>query len=238
MCQLLGVSSNKEVNINLSLKEFKHRGVANPHGWGFAFLENKNWCVIKKHTSLANEYVGVSPFNFRSKTIIGHVRLASCGEKIHKNTHPFNFDNWAFAHNGTLREFKNLILDKYKPIGNTDSEHAFCYLLSEIYQSPANVVEIIKTETVKIKKQGNFNFLLSDGKFLYAHGDNSLFYVQRKTPFGSVTLIDDEYEVNLSEIKSQDECAVVVATKPLTKGEEWVKISGLKIFKDGVLCQV
>ena len=36
MCQLLGLSSNKEVDIQLSLREFSHRGKKNRHGWGFA----------------------------------------------------------------------------------------------------------------------------------------------------------------------------------------------------------
>jgi predicted glutamine amidotransferase len=39
MCQLLGLSSNKEVDIQFSLKEFKKRGRKNPHGWGFAFFQ-------------------------------------------------------------------------------------------------------------------------------------------------------------------------------------------------------
>lgn len=39
MCQLLGVCSNKEVDVQFSLKEFQYRGKINNHGWGFAFLK-------------------------------------------------------------------------------------------------------------------------------------------------------------------------------------------------------
>ncbi len=238
MCQLLGVSSNKNVNINFSLREFKHRGESNHHGWGFAFLENNDWKIIKEPYSLKNEDITQEKFRFKSKIIIGHVRLASCGEKIHKNTHPFIIENRVFAHNGTVKDVKNdknFFLVNLKPEGDTDSEYAFCYLLEKIKLNPSEEIQIIKNEADKIKKYGKFNFLMSDGKMLYAYGDDSLYYVQRKSPFESVRLKDDQYEVNLSEIKDPDEEAVIIATEPLTVNENWIKISGLKIFKDGKL---
>ncbi|RCK75111.1 MAG: hypothetical protein IGBAC_1247 [Ignavibacteriae bacterium] len=37
MCQLLGVCSNKYVDIAFSLREFSKRGKSNPHGFGFVF---------------------------------------------------------------------------------------------------------------------------------------------------------------------------------------------------------
>lgn len=233
MCQLLGISANRDIDIDFSLKEFSHRGKSNPHGWGFAFLKNKKWEIIKKETSLAYEDITQEQFRFKSKIIIGHVRLASCGASKHENTHPFNIENWVFAHNGTIREFEKFPLGIWKPKGKTDSEHVFCYLFEKINSNPSQVVEILKEEAEKIKKHGKFNFLLSDGDILYAYGDDSLYYVQRKAPFQFARLQDEEYEVNLAEIKAPDEKAILVATEPLTSNEKWQKFSGLKIFKDG-----
>lgn len=235
MCQLLGISANKEVDISLSLREFRHRGEENYHGWGFAFLENMKWEVIKKPSSLANEDINKNIFCFKSKIIIGHVRLASCGSQVHKNTHPFAMSNWAFAHNGTVKDIKKIHLNKFYPLGDTDSEYAFCYILEKLQSiTSSQVAKIISEEAMKIKNYGRFNFIMSDGKRIYAYGDDSLYYVERKAPFNSIRLIDDQYEVNLSDIKAPDEKAVIVATKPLTKNENWIKISGLKIFENGM----
>jgi len=238
MCQLLGLSSNKNVDIQLSLREFRHRGKRNPHGWGFAFYLDNEWKIIKKPKSLAYEDIESQEFKFKSKIIIGHVRLASCGKKSHLNTHPFKQDKWVFAHNGTVKDImkeEKFQLSKLKPSGETDSEYAFCYLLEKIGQEKDinKIAEILQREAEKIKKYGRFNFLLSDGKILYAYGDDELFFVKREAPFQEVTLKDDEYTLHLAEIKSSDEKAILIATEPFTKNESWPKISGLKMFKKG-----
>lgn len=237
MCELLGVSANQPVNIQFSLREFRHRGIVHYHGWGFAFFEENVWKIIKKPESLYNENIQEKHFKFKSKIIIGHVRLASCGNQVHENTHPFNIERWAFAHNGTISEIinhTNFTLGKWKPEGETDSEYAFRYLLHKLEENFfTNTEKVIEKEAEKIKKHGKFNFLLSDGEKLYAYGDTSLFYVKRKSPFQFATLRDDQYEVHLGEIKKHDEKAIVIATEPLTTNENWIKISGLKIFKDG-----
>ncbi len=239
MCQLLGLSSNKRVDIHFSLGEFRHRGKQNYHGWGFAFYQDEDWNVIKEPRPLSNEDVKGKRFQFRSKIIVGHVRLASCGNQIHQNTHPFKINRWVFAHNGTVRtimskpEFR---LGCNKPKGQTDSEYAFCYLLEKINNESGNIRETLQAEARKIKQHGHFNFLLSDGETLFAYGDNSLYFVQRKAPFDTVTLRDEQYSVDLNEIKDPDEKAVLITTEPLTENEDWKPIVGIKIFRDGEEC--
>lgn len=235
MCQLLGVCSNKQVNIDFSLKEFQERGDNNPHGFGFAFYINGEWVIHKRPTSLSQEDIQQKDFRHKSKIIIGHVRLASCGNQVHKNTHPFQNGNWVFAHNGTVIDIKNKELNKYKPEGETDSEYAFCYLLDK-FENKSNIVDIaniLSLESREISKLGKFNFLLSDGETLFAFGDNALFFTERKSPFQVVTLKDKGYSCHLNEIKDPDEKAIIVATEPLTKEERWHPIKGLKIFKGG-----
>ena len=238
MCQLLGLSSNREVDIQLSLREFRHRGKSNPHGWGFAFIKNGKWELMKEPRSLELENVKNEQFQFKSKFVVGHVRRASCGKKTHQNTHPFQRGQWIFAHNGTVRPIKNnteFVLTKFHPEGQTDSEYAFCYLLEKIgsEKDTGKIKAILETESGKIKRNGYFNFLLCNSKVLFAFGDDSLYFVHRKSPFQEVTLINADYSINLNEIKTPDERAILIATKPLTKGENWSKIIGLKVFKDG-----
>jgi glutamine amidotransferase len=140
------------------------------------------------------------------------------------------------AHNGTVRKIiqkPEFMLGSFKPCGETYSEYAFCYLLDKIRDKPDDIKEVLKTEAQKIKYYGKFNFLLSDGETLFAHGDNSLYFVQRKFPFDTVTLKYEQYSVNLGEIKNKDEKAIIIATEPLTENEDWKKIVGIKIFKAG-----
>lgn len=183
-----------------------------------------------------NEDIKHKDFRFISKIIIGHIRLASCGRIAHRNTHPFIRGGWAFAHNGTVTRMKNeseFALSVFKPLGDTDSEYAFCYLLERIVAEPENIREVLERECKKIKQFGKFNFLMSDGYSLYAYGDDSLYYTVRKTPFNHVKLIDLDFELNLAEIKKPDEKACIIATEPLTYEEDWLKIEALKIFRDG-----
>ncbi|MEO0288883.1 MAG: class II glutamine amidotransferase [candidate division WOR-3 bacterium] len=234
MCQLLGICANKEVDIQFSLKEFQYRGKKNKHGWGFAFFKNGKWEILKKPDSLEKEDIKEQKFTFKSGIIIGHVRLASCGDQNYGNTHPFKMDNWAFAHNGTVK-IDNLHLKILKPKGKTDSEHIFCYLMEKIQNKTTEIEKILEKESDEIKRYGRLNFLISDGKKLYAYGDDSLFYTQRKAPFKLVKLKDVQYEMNLADIKSQDEKAIIIATERLTEKENWHRITGLKVFENGEL---
>jgi len=71
----------------------------------------------------------------KGKIIISHVRWASKGDVAYHNTHPFVRElfgrEWIFAHNGTIiRELPNPRF--YEPIGETDSEKAFCIILDHL----------------------------------------------------------------------------------------------------------
>ncbi|MEN3058828.1 MAG: class II glutamine amidotransferase [Candidatus Methanosuratincola petrocarbonis] len=242
MCQLLGVCSNKKVDVLLSLRGFKHRGEYNPHGWGFAFAgDGGEWDLIKKPSSLAREPNVEENFRkYKSKIIIGHVRHASCGNQTHENTHPFKIGEWVFAHNGTVTRIMSLpdfSLNELRPQGKTDSEYAFCYLLEKIgkRKNIEKIAEILTSESEKIRAcgPGSFNYLLSNGDVLFAYGDDRLHFVKREPPFLQVALRDEEYSVDLGEIKDRDERAILVATEPLTKDEKWEKFSGLRVFSDG-----
>ncbi len=240
MCQLIGLSSNKKVDIKLSLKEFRHRGRNNPHGWGLAFYENEknNWKILKRASSLTKENIEEEKFNFKSKIIIGHVRLASCGGISHENTHPFSKENWVFAHNGTVSRIKSMqefSLKYFTPEGETDSEYAFLYLLEKVknLNELNSIFNLLENESKKIKAHGRFNFLMSNGKVLFAFGDDSLYFVSRKAPFDKIKLRNEDLDVDLNEIKDPDEQVVLIATEPLTENEEWERIIGLRVFKDG-----
>jgi len=70
----------------------------------------------------------VQDYSIKSEIVIAHVRKANRGRICLKNTHPFARElwsqTWSFAHNGQLRGTKQRPLERFLPVGTTDSEHA------------------------------------------------------------------------------------------------------------------
>ncbi|WP_198511689.1 class II glutamine amidotransferase, partial [Bacillus subtilis] len=40
--------------------------------------------------------------------------------------------NWTYAHNGQLRGYRQLETGTFRPVGETDSEKAFCWILHQL----------------------------------------------------------------------------------------------------------
>ena len=78
----------------------------------------------------------------RSAVVLAHVREASVGPVLPENTHPFLFDRWLFAHNGTVARFRDVPavrgaleaeIDhdlRLEIRGDTDSERVFYLFLT------------------------------------------------------------------------------------------------------------
>jgi predicted glutamine amidotransferase len=87
-----------------------------------------------------------------------------------------------FTHNGDLPGIErsvNLAFDRYRPVGTTDSENAFCALLErigELWNSsslPPPVdkrLSVVSQFAADLRKLGPANFLYADGESLFAHG--------------------------------------------------------------------
>ena len=146
-----------------------------------------------------------------------------------------------FAHNGDLKDFNPPLHGHFRPVGNTDSELAFCWLMQELAKSHAGVPSVeeltltLRELVPQIAKHGTFNFLLSNGQALWAHASTKLFYLVREYPFSEVHLKDEDVKVDLAELNGRDDRLAIVVTEPLTINEAWTPIaaSELKVFVDG-----
>ena len=80
----------------------------------------------------------VQALPIKSRAVVSHIRQANRGCVSLENTHPFTRELWGrvwtFAHNGQLKGVKDRMLTFYEPVGTTDSEHAFCWLLQQLSQ--------------------------------------------------------------------------------------------------------
>lgn len=242
---------NVPTDILFSFAGFAKRGGGTgPHsdGWGLAFYEGRAARIFLEprpsHDSpLANF---LRTHSIKTELAIAHIRRKTRGGVSLANTHPFSRElwgrSWVFAHNGTVRRVPRRRLDRYNPIGTTDSEYAFCLLLEGLrltfdgYPSrPSDLREAIAELGAQIGRWGTFNFLLGDGAFLYARCDTRLCHIVREAPFGKATLSDDDVTVDFSRVTKPNDRVAVVATTPLTKNERWEhgEPGTMWVFKDG-----
>lgn len=250
MCELLGMSFNLPIKPSLSFRGFRKRGEKNPDGWGLAYYPDKSVQVIKEPIKASKSSLSEFIKNYqeiKSKIFIAHVRYTSVGTKSHKNTHPFqrelNGKEFVFAHNGTLHNYNGLPTGRFTPVGKTDSEHAFCHILNCIEKEKINQwaderFRWLWNQLKTINNYGNFNCIFSDGEHLFCYYDkrgyNGLCFVQRKAPFNTVRLTDEDFEIDLSEEKDPSQKGFIIATQQLTN-ERWENFhSGeLIVFRDG-----
>lgn len=192
MCELLGLSSRQETTINLSLTVLAQRG-ENPRmhgdGWGIAFHEGKDVRLIKDAGPAKNsQWVEfIKQREIHAHDIIAHIRKSTIGVSNYSNTHPFTRELrgrvHSFAHNGTLKMISDdprFIPKDYFPIGETDSEQAFCVLMDRMKPlweesgakpSIAERMKVVQTLADDARSLGPANFLYSDGDAFFAHGD-------------------------------------------------------------------
>lgn len=211
-------------------------GRTGPHadGWGLAFFEGRAARVFLEPTPAADSALArfLSENPIKTLLAIGHIRRRTRGPATLANTHPFVRElwgrHWVFAHNGTLPRVRRRPLGRFNPIGSTDSEHAFCYLLESLRASfpgyPRKVSELweaVAAIGAELGEDGTFNFLLGDGRHLFARCGTRLSYIIRKAPFGLATLIDDDLRVDFSAVTTPKDRVAVIATTPLTRNERW-----------------
>ena len=240
MCELLGMSANVPTDICFSFSGLLERGGrTGPHrdGWGITFYEGKGCRTFKDPDPSVESKVAelVMDYPIKSCSVISHIRQANRGGVKLENTHPFIREFWGknitFAHNGQLSGYRKLALGQFRPVGDTDSEYAFCWIMGKLQarytKKPRNwqaVFNYIAKLCAELDSLGVFNALISDGEYLLAYCSNNLSWITRRAPFGEAKLIDTEFNVNFSEVTTENDVVTVIATRPLTNNESWTKL--------------
>ncbi|WP_136680902.1 class II glutamine amidotransferase [Neptunomonas sp. XY-337] len=253
MCELLGMSANVPTDICFSFSGLMRRGGGTgPHrdGWGIAFYEGKGVRSFHDPEPSCQSRIAqlIKEHPIKSLSVISHIRQANVGSVCLENTHPFMRElwgyTWVFAHNGQLdKGLFDLPLSFYKPVGSTDSEYAFCWLLGQIRERfperPADLAalsDFIHQCCEQLRALGVYNMLLSDSSLLYAYCSSKLSWLTRRAPFGEATLMDDELTVDFCKETTPNDIVTVIATEPLTDNEQWTALQSgeLVLFRDGV----
>lgn len=190
MCELFCLSSRHPTRASFSLKRFATHGAPdglNVDGWGVAFHEGRDIRLYKEP-----EPAGDSPWvtfierrALSTRLLISHIRRATVGANTHANTQPFARELGGrmhlFAHNGGFADIAALFdasSHRFQPVGETDSEMAFCLLLDRLAPLwKGTAVPALKARlaavtdfAAEMRPLGIANFLYTDGEFVFGHG--------------------------------------------------------------------
>jgi len=247
MCQLLGMNANRPTDVCFSFAGLATRAEEHKDGIGIAFFEDKGLRLFVDPASARVSPVAalVKTYPIHSEVVIAHIRKATQGRVALENTHPFARElwgrYWVFAHNGDLQAFHPRLHGAFRPVGDTDSERAFCWLMQELAKSHAGVPTIgeltltLRELLPELHRHGTFNMLLSNGQALWAHASTQLHWLTRQHPFGAATLADEDVTVDFAALTRPSDRVAVIATEPLTAGERWAAMrpGELRVFRGG-----
>ena len=267
MCELFAMSSRHPANVRFSLEEFsRHGGLAGPHkdGWGIAWYEGADVRLVKEPSAASDSAcLGfIQDHPFRSTTAVGHIRRATQGRLTLANTQPFMRElggcMHVFAHNGDLDGAglrTSFHLGAYHPVGETDSEYAFCALLERLSrhwrepkQAPPVAVRLalVSEFAAGLRTLGPANFLYADGDALFVHGHKRThadgirppgLHLLCRTCAGETGAFVTEGLAIGPAAAAQE--VVIAASVPLTAGESWRALADGEIVavRDGRIVQ-
>ncbi len=247
MCQLLGMNANTPTDVMFSFTGLATRAAEHKDGFGIAFFEDKGLRLFVDPASALDSPVAemVRRYPIKSDNVIAHIRKATQGHVALENCHPFVRElwgrYWVCAHNGDLKDFHPRLHGAFRPVGSTDSERAFCWLMQELAKAHAGVPTVdelsctLRELLPALHAHGTFNLLLSNGQALWAHGSTHLYWLQRRHPFGRARLADEDLSVDFGALTTPDDRVAVIATQPLTADERWQPFEPgeLRVFVGG-----
>ena len=251
MCELLAMSCRHPARLTSSLTALAARAGGesrNRDGWGLAFYQGYDVALYRDTTPAdACPLVPWLEAHGPATTLsLGYIRHASQGTITLANTGPFSRELdgriHVFTHNGNLKSLahSSLVRDEYfQPVGETDSELAFCLLLDRIRQLPQAYgqlpslqarLDTVAEMALALRAVGPASFLYADGDVLFAHADRRRQPLTGKVtapalyrlecPAGDKAALVHDSESAGAEKKATAQRVILLATVPLTQ-EAW-----------------
>ncbi|MGB9696599.1 MAG: class II glutamine amidotransferase [Ignavibacteria bacterium] len=255
MSLLFSLNFNKLVSPSASFSKFRKRSGKSFYGFGIAFYPDRAVQVVKEPFDPSETPRGVE-FLKAYKALKTEIFMAYIGwtqkyEKSNMNVQPFHRElygkEYAFIHNGEVRNCELPPGSRFMPVGDTDSEYAFCYLLDRIAERQVEVwdenqYKWLHNVLSELNNFGELNCIFSEGTKLFCYYDcngfKNLYYKIIKAPFDNLYMKVDEFSLELEKEKSPAVQGYVVSTDassgsdwiPLEKGELIVFSGGEKVF--------
>jgi glutamine amidotransferase len=236
MCRLLGVVSSETTEFRFSLHEaprsLSKLSAEHPHGWGLAGHCEKDGWQLEKHPEEARAHARFQEVahSIRGEMLLAHVRKRTVGPVGVANTHPFRRGDWVFAHNGTITDH-GWLEEGVSPArraeieGQTDSEKYFAKILSRL-DVDLNPDAALLSLTSEIGPHlGAANFLLSNGRTLWAYRMGRTLHVleRKKSDPVRVERVSPKTNAVLETPWSPRRHAYLVASEAMTD-EPWREV--------------
>ncbi|WP_171257300.1 class II glutamine amidotransferase, partial [Acinetobacter baumannii] len=84
--------------------------------------------------------------------------------------------HWIFVNNGVLHDFNPTLSGLFTPVGNTNNESAFCYVLDQLVDvfgsaepTLGQIIEVLENISYQIAEYGKFKLCLSNGNALFSY---------------------------------------------------------------------
>ncbi|RLF14536.1 MAG: hypothetical protein DRJ66_05870 [Thermoprotei archaeon] len=227
MCRMLGIISAEPISpykylvqdeCSLLVQAEKGR---QDDGWGIGYYVNGELIVFKSPNTVYKErdLFIEKVRQVKSNIIIAHVRKASNPRNLPKerlisleNTQPFSYENYVFAHNGTIY-YPDEVLERLGNLrtlvrGVNDSEVYFAYLIKEFIRHHDFVMAVKAVKkglweilhNVRVRRYdvpySSLNVIFSDGRNMYAmthyvKGENIKAICYKDTPYFNMAFYYD-----------------------------------------------
>lgn len=243
--EILGMSFDSPASPSITLDGLEE-GTREPGGWGFGWYPSDDPAgVVIKNPRAVKESVMRRVLRdwdrFRSSVFVCQIRGAA-KRVSQQDTLPFlgryAGRHWLFAHIGHLSRSMSTELSLgenpiFEPVGRTDSEHAFCWFLTQLRLSGARTLNKAGWQAVHhlfktLNRYGPSDFLISDGHVLIAYRDEEgrgepLYHCRRMPPHRHPIIRNDSLEIDFGDALDQNRTMLLISSKPLSDGN-WIEM--------------
>ncbi|MBB63657.1 MAG: transglutaminase [Waddliaceae bacterium] len=254
----IAISSDGLLTPSLDIHLSHNSNSVAPYGWGIAWHpDNKAAALLYKQTNTSAEVSSTNEMPdiaaFRSKTFICKAKTDSAGY-THHEIQPFSKsfagNDWLFAHCGnidknSLRELFTSDSKFLTPLGRSDSELAFCFLLGKFYQEGLESIKAATTSLLlswlaELDKIGVPDITMSDGtSMLIYRGEHSQehYYFSRITPSETkIELESSTITANFQDPRDIYRTKFILSNEPFSTGQwEEIKQGQLLIVSNGAI---
>ncbi len=226
-----------DANTSPSIRFARPAADPNLYGWGVGWYPSseRGASVIKDPTSWGEPGVNdaLREWNrFRSTLFVCHLRgheRARNQEDAQPFVRSYGGHQWIFAHDGDLatnwaERFPLPDDPAFDPLGHTDSEHAFCLLLSRLHAARIRSLADVRPEELRewmleLNADGQLNAILCDGEqiavYRDARGQGSLHWTRRIPPHVSTELWSPAVQISFDTPEDSNRTALVFSSVPI-----------------------
>ena len=223
-CDLFLMSGRQQYRGRNILASFARKGKRNVHGWGIIGYK-KGMAKVKRSEkpaldqsspfAMSNEFADTIE-KIKGDVLMGHLRLASRGNIMIENNHPFTLffldHGWSMIHNGTGRNMDDLVPEEERILIESDNDSArvfefLRYRIVKYYSSSSkrSIIEACRHAFSELLQydDGSFNIILTNGylSFVLIHW-RPFYLLKREKSTGDV---------------------VILSTLKLSDDEKWIK---------------